>query len=172
MLHRAFSPMGRSGIGCTSYNQSEEMTRQRAAVGECFVAVVDGRIVGTVTLQSSGRRSDCRWYRQPHVTSLHQFAVDPAYQGTGIGKGMLSHAMEWAREHHFEELALDTPLPAKHLIQFYEAQGFRQVELVQFSGRAYVSCVLSLALPMQHLSERRHHHPAPAAKQPLFGTMV
>lgn len=84
---------------------------------------------------------------------MHQFAVDPVYQGTGVGKCLLLHALDWARQHHFEELALDTPLPAQHLIRFYEAHGFRQVELVQFSGRPYVSSVLSHSLEKVNASK-------------------
>jgi len=170
MLHRAFSPMGRDGIGCTCFDQSEATTRRRAALGECFVAVMDHRIVGTLTLQRADRRSDCRWYRRSNVTSLHQFAVDPAYQGEGVGKGLLAHAMDWAFENRFDELALDTPHPAQHLIRFYEAQGFRKVESVQFSGRPYQSCILSHSLVSapEGLPAASYQ----ASQQPLFGLLV
>ncbi len=172
MLHRAFSPMAREGIGCASSEQSEEATRHRASLGDCFVAVVNHRVVGTLTLRWASRRSDCRWYRQANVASLHQFAVDPAFQGEGIGTLLLRHAKNWAHQNHFDELALDTPLPAQHLIRFYEAQGFHQVGLVQFAGRSYVSCVLSHSLRGAQTHDYVNTTSFATNRQPLFGVLV
>lgn len=172
LLHRAFSPMGREGISCTSFNQSVEVTQFRVHLGACFVALDSGRIAGTLTLHQPEQRSECRWYRQADVASVHQFAVDPAYQGTGCGKALLRFATSWAREHDFHELALDTPLPASHLIAFYALQGFREVEQAQFSGRAYRSCVLSKTVnrtAAEHKPSPMHHYRQP---QPLFGSLV
>ena len=172
MLHRAFSPMGREGIACTCFNQTEATTRQRAMLGDCFVAVMGNRIIGTVTLHKPDRRNPCRWYRQSHVASLHQFAVDPIYQGTGVGKLLLQYALQWTREHGCRELALDTPQPASHLIQYYESQGFRQVGRQRFAGKTYDSCLLSHTLDVATFTDwRTPAHNAPQ-RQPMFGTMV
>ena len=143
MLHRAFSPLGHQGIGCTCFNQDVAVTAKRVALGECFVATRDGRIVGTLTMHLPDKQSECHWYRQADVASLHQFAVEPAYQGAGCGVSLLGFATQWAVAHGFHGLALDTPLPAIHLINFYEVQGFRKVERVRFPGKGYASCILS-----------------------------
>ena len=172
MLHRAFSPLGRQGLNCTGVNQSVEMTAQRARLGECFVAVCDGCIVGTVTLQEPQRYGECPWYRQSDVASLHQFAVDPSFQGTGCGKALLQFATRWARERHYSQLALDTPAPASHLIQFYLAQGFRIVEQVQLPGKTYRSSVLSKTIDPAPNSWMPRHYAQPARHLPLFGALV
>jgi GNAT superfamily N-acetyltransferase len=174
MLHRAFSPMGRRGIGCTCFNQSVEVTAERAGLGDCFVATQHGRIVGTLTLHDPDKRSECHWYRQADIASLHQFAVDPAYQGTGCGLALLEFAMQWAHQHHFHGLALDTPLPASDLIHFYEAHGFRKVERVRFHGKGYTSCVLSKTVrdATTHRDSNSELTQQNRLRKPLFGALV
>jgi GNAT superfamily N-acetyltransferase len=169
MLHRAFSPLGRLGLNCTGVSQSIETTAQRVRLGECLVAVCGGRLIGTLTLHRPERRSECRRYREADVASLHQFAVDPRYQGTGCGKALLLAATCWARERGFGELALDTPADAEHLIDFYRSQGFRVVDDVQLAGRSYRSGVLSKTIGVASSARP----PVPAARYaPLFGAMV
>jgi GNAT superfamily N-acetyltransferase len=146
MLHRAFGVLGRSGLNCPGVDQSIEATFHRARRGDCFVAIADGRIVGTLTLESPERGSVCHWYRRPDVASLHQFAVDPCHQGLGCGKALLQAAEEWTREHGYRELALDTPSDASHLVAFYRTQGFRVVGEMHRPGRRYRSAILSKTL--------------------------
>lgn len=171
MLHRAFSPMGREGIGCTGFNQSVEVTAERVRLGECFVAERDGRIVGTLTLHRPDKHSECHWYRQADVASLHQFAVDPAYQGTGCGASLLGFAKRWATEQGFHGLALDTPIPATHLIRFYEARGFRKIERVRFVGKAYTSCILSKTIGASSSCWSQNAQQS-VPRKPLFGALV
>lgn len=174
MLHRAFSTLGRMGIDCTCVNQTLETTARRVRLGDCHVAVREGRLIGTVTLHRPERRSESRWYRQPDVASLHQFAVDPRFQGTGCGKALLEAATNWAKDRGYGELALDTPALAAHLVEFYRSQGFRLVEEVQLPGKAYRSAVLSRTIGTgagaTTRSSRIHMPPSPHA--PLFGAMV
>jgi GNAT superfamily N-acetyltransferase len=172
MLHRALSRLGRMGLNCTGFNQSLETSAQRVRLGECHVAVCDGRLIGTLTRHKPDRRSDCRWYRQPDVASVHQFAVDPGFQGTGCGKALRLVATRWAREHDYAELALDTPALASHLIEFYVAQGFRIVEHVKLPGKTCLSAVFSHMIDLPAASREPRHHAQPVRNAPLFGTMV
>lgn len=143
MLHSAFSRLGRMGISCSCVDQSVARTRQRVGLGECFVAECEGRVVGTLTLHRHERGSESDVYRSRRVASLHQFAVDPEYQGRGVGGKLLELAETWAARHGYDELALDTPAAAAHLIAFYRHQGFRLAEILRFSGRDYASAVLA-----------------------------
>lgn len=172
LLHRAFAGLGRMGLPCACVDQSPQTTARRARLGECFVAVCDGRIVGTLTLHRPQPRSDCPWYRRQQVASVHQFAVDPAHQGSGCGTALLRFATRWARDRGFQELALDTPAPATHLVQFYQAQGFRLVEQVQFPARPYRSALLSKSIVRHSAALARPEACASARHIPLFGTMV
>lgn len=143
MLHRAFGALARLGLHCESFEQSIDVTAARIARGECFVALYRGRLVGTMTLEPPDPASACPIYTRADVASLHQFAVDPSLQGLGCGHALLSHALDWAREKGYRELALDTPAAARHLIHFYEQYGFEVVQCLRMPGRNYLSAVLS-----------------------------
>lgn len=143
LLQRAFAPMGEQGLNCTCVDQSVEMTQQRARLGDCFVAVVDGRLAGTITLHASDGGSAIRLYRDPKVASLHQFGVAPARQRAGIGRALLQTAEAWAKGRRYRQLALDTPAPAEPLRDYYARCGFRLADVVQLEGKTYPSVVLS-----------------------------
>ncbi|RQR48746.1 N-acetyltransferase [Burkholderia sp. Bp9126] len=142
LLHRAFARLGAMGLNCTCVDQAEDVTRRRAEAGECFVAVSAGRVIGTMTLHVADPASACSLYRHDGVATVRQVAVDPAWQGRGVGAMLLSFAGQWAATRGFALLALDTPRPAAHLLAFYRAQGFDIVDVVRFAGKRYDSAIL------------------------------
>ncbi|MGY4830544.1 GNAT family N-acetyltransferase [Sphaerotilaceae bacterium SBD11-9] len=146
LLHRAFAPLGQQGIACTCVDQSVETTRRRARLGDCFVAVCGGKVVGTITLHGTEWASPIRRYRDPAVASLHQFAVDPEHQRQGIGHGLLRTAENWARSRQYHELALDTPAAAEQLRDFYGRCGFKLADVARLAGKPYLSVILSKSL--------------------------
>ncbi|MBE0546148.1 MAG: GNAT family N-acetyltransferase [Rubrivivax sp.] len=143
MLRRAFARLGASGMNCTCVEQTPDVTRQRIGQGDCVVALAGPRIVGTVTLQTADPQAEIAWYRHPSVASLHQLAVEPVHQGTGVGKALLHAAEDWAFKQRCVALALDTPEPALHLHAYYARQGFSRQSTVQIAGRTYRSAVFS-----------------------------
>ena len=149
MLHRAFAPMAMLGANCQCVDQSPSTTRERMARGDCLVAVADRRIVGTLTLETCDPSSSVAHYRKPGVASLHQFAVDPAYQGAGVGRSMLKVATMWAHMRQFGELALDTPALALDVRSYYARQGFRWVAGVRVAGRSHDSVVMSKSISLE-----------------------
>ncbi len=144
MLHRSFARLGQMGFNCLCVAQPSHVTRERATKGDCYVAVSNGRIVGTMTLCAPDSESPCEWYQRPDVASLRQFAVDPGWQHRGIGKSLLALAEHWAASRGYAELVLDTPQRASHLIEFYRAQGFRTIDVMRFPDRSYDSTILSI----------------------------
>jgi GNAT superfamily N-acetyltransferase len=109
MLHRSFARLGGMGLNCTCVDQSALVTRARAMGGDCYVAVCNGRLVGTMTLYTQDTESVCALYRRDDIASVRQIGVDPAYQSRGIGKSLLAYADHWAAIRGYAELALDTP---------------------------------------------------------------
>ena len=143
MLHRAFARLGEMGVSCSCASQTAEVTRKRISRGSCYVALQGERIVGTVTVYETDLASESAHYRDAQVASVRQLGVDPDFQGKGIGSALLQVARSWARRHGYSWLALDTPEPACHLIQYYSALGFKMAETLQFSGRPYRSVLFA-----------------------------
>jgi GNAT superfamily N-acetyltransferase len=143
MLHRAFARLGAMHLNCTCVDQSVAVTQARATRGDCYVAVCDGQIAGTMTLYAPDRESPCELYRRDDMASMRQFGVEPAWQSRGIGTLLLTFADHWAAVRGYAELVLDTPQPAAHLIAFYRGHGFRIVDFVHFDGKRYDSAILS-----------------------------
>lgn len=142
MLHRAFARLGMMGLNCTCVDQSSAVTRQRALAGDCFVAVCDGKLLGTMTLHARDPESPCHHYHGDDVATIRQFGIDPLWQGRGLGKSLLGFAEHWAATRGYAQLALDTPDPAAHLIAFYRGQGFRIVDVMRFDGKTYDGAIL------------------------------
>src|SRR5882724_10809043 len=87
LLHRAYKALADQGMRYVASHQSEEVTYDRIIHGTCFIAEMDGRIVGTITLYD-GEKS-------PHYKLIEscsyfgQFAVKPTLQSKGIGSMLL-----------------------------------------------------------------------------------
>jgi predicted N-acetyltransferase YhbS len=141
LLHRAFGPLGRRGIHCSCVDQDVQTTRNRLMRGDAFVAEVEGKVVGTITMESANGSSPLAWYRNVNVASIHQFGVDPAHQGTGVGSRLLARGAAWARARGCTSVALDTPDSAVNLHAYYMSHGFRRVAVVQQVDKDYRSVV-------------------------------
>jgi len=146
LLHRAFNGLARQGIDCQCASQPVEKTRERAARGECFIAVTGAKIIGTLTLEPPDRAAAITAYRDAATASVHQLAVDPARQGEGVGGALVAYAAAWASARRYRRLALDTPEGALAQVAWYLDRGFDIVEKAHVPGRRYGSVVLARRL--------------------------
>ena len=146
LLHRAYARLGAMGLNYTAVNQSPEVTAKRVSGGQCFVAELSQRLVGTIVVQPTYARNDCEYFTRNGVAAVHQFGVEPGVQGQGVGRALLAACESWARERGFRELAMDTAEEAGHLISLYGRLGYAHVGHVQWQGKVYRSVVLSKAL--------------------------
>ena len=147
VIHSAYARLGAMGLNYTAVDQSPAVTRQRAGRGACFVAVQGHRLIGTITVQPPEPDSQCEHFRQSHVASARQFAVEPGFQGRGLGGSLLEVAESWASSHGYAEIAIDTAEAANHLIELYARRGYCHVGWVQWPGKRYRSVVMSRPLP-------------------------
>lgn len=143
LLHRAYATLGSMGLNYTAVDQTAEITAQRIAGGQCYIAEWSGAIAGTVVVKPTYQANECAYFTKPGVAAVHQFGVEPALQSKGIGRALLSACERWAVEHGFRELAMDTAEQAHHLIALYTRLGYRHVDFVQWPGKVYRSVVLS-----------------------------
>ena len=155
LLHRAYAPLAEAGLNFTAASQTEKVTRHRVAGGHALVAAGDGRLLGTVTVngpfdpnaQPWARATP--WFYRRDVAHLHQYAVEPSAQGSGIGQALLRGVEDWALQGGFRAIALDTAQPASHLRQRYERAGYAEVAQVQWDGKTYRSVVMVKPLALQ-----------------------
>lgn len=82
--------------------------------GEIFFALIDGEPVGCCAAIHEG---DGRW-------ELSKMAVDPGFQGRGIGEGLGRAVVEHVRKQHPRELYLVTNSSLTGAIRLYQRLGF------------------------------------------------
>jgi GNAT superfamily N-acetyltransferase len=170
LLHRAYKQHADRGLKALAAFQPEEVTRRRVADGECYIALYMGDIVGTIMFKSpeQTRRAwpGVPWFDPaapappapvtpvetehlngthiaPKVASFSQFAVEPDYQGKGIGGELMAQAEARAVALGASELALSTPEPAEWLVSMYLRHGYRRVTRWQWNETNYISAIMS-----------------------------
>jgi GNAT superfamily N-acetyltransferase len=143
LLRRATAALAEEGVlraDCAGAGHARLRLGEEEA---CFVALCNGRLVGTITLREPDPVSACLHYRRADVATFHRFGVDPSLQRQGIGRALLSFGNRWAAAHGYLQLALDMPVIGTALLDFFHAQGFSLIDTVRFAGRDYDSAVLS-----------------------------
>lgn len=145
LLNGAYQKLADQGFRFLASYQDAETTRRRLKKGECLVAVMDGKLVGTITFypEEKGRHF---WYKHPMVSKFGQFAVAPALQSAGVGGMLLDFVEDRARRNGFSELALDTAEKAVGLVAWYTKRGYRFIDFVQWTNANYRSVILSKRL--------------------------
>lgn len=146
LLHRAYGALAGRGMHFLASHQDEATTRRRIGAGQCWVAVAEDKIVGTIVLRDAARTRGSPWYERPEVASFGQFAVEPMWQNRGIGSRLVEQVEQRAAEMKVVELALDTAETADDLIRFYTRRGYRFIEYVKWDVVNYRSVLMSKRL--------------------------
>lgn len=100
-----------------------------------FVAEIDGAVAGTFALLIM----DNLGHRGAPSGVIEDVAVDPARQGSGIGRAMMAHALRECRKRGCYKVALSSNLKRRSAHAFYEAIGFERHGysfLVELEGAA------------------------------------
>lgn len=87
--------------------------------GTCFVAVQGSQTVGVYVLLST----------KPHTVELVNVAVEAAWQGKGIGKKLVLHAIETAKNEGFKTIEVGTGNSSLNQLGLYQKCGFRIVSI-------------------------------------------
>jgi len=149
LLHAAYASLAVQGWNFTAVDQSVEVTRQRLAGAQCYVAVAGGQLIGTVAVRGpkSGTELDppdqAAWlYGMPGTALVSQFAVHPDWRGRGLGERLMDTGEAWAMSRCFARAALDTAAPAVALRKRYRRRGYIEVGEVQWAGKTYRSVLM------------------------------
>ena len=146
LLNRAYASLARMGFRYVATWQDEEITQRRVGRGECLVAVISNRIVGTLLLEDPLHASGAEYYERSGVAKFQQFGVEPEWQGRGLGQRILRHAENRARAMGARELAFDTAEGAVHLIDMYKNWGYKVVGETNWDVTNYRSVIMSKEL--------------------------
>lgn len=146
LLHRGYRQLADMGLRYLATHQDAATTRKRISAGECFVATYENQIIGTITFCMPGIIGGSPWLKRADVGEFGQFAVDPPFQGNGVGTTMVEFIESLARQRGIRELALDTSEQAEHLIRWYTKMEYRFIEYVQWDVTNYRSVILSKTL--------------------------
>ncbi len=82
-----------------------------------WVATLDGSIVAGLTMMFEGEHA-----------SIANVAVDPRFQGQGLGKGLLNFAENEARTRGYEQLRLATHVALEENLALYRHLGWSELE--------------------------------------------
>jgi uncharacterized damage-inducible protein DinB/GNAT superfamily N-acetyltransferase len=160
LMHLSYAPLAAAGLNFSAATQTPDVTARRAAEGQCFVAELDGEIVGSVT--ACGPYADGEapwaasvpWFRDRDTAHFHQFAVHPALQGQGLGRRLVAACERWALQRGYRRMALDVAEPAAELRALYARLGYADVGQVHWQGRTYRSAIMQKSLDRSPLREQ------------------
>jgi GNAT superfamily N-acetyltransferase len=94
---------------------SQQTLHLRMRQMRVLVATVGGSVVGTV--------SGVCHAGEGHLRGM---AVLPGWHGRGVAAELLAAIEDWLRSHRCNRITLDTTLPLKAAMKFYEKSGYEQ----------------------------------------------
>jgi predicted N-acetyltransferase YhbS len=156
LLHRAYRRNADMDIHFVASHQDIEVTKERLANGPSFIAELDGKIVGTITLTFPMNVPHAEYMTDRPLASFGQFAVEPGLQKAGIGRRLIETVEKEAIQLGAEEICLDTAQPAVHLIAYYERLGYEiRAEAdwrpeVNYKSWVMVKTLVSVGTPQKH----------------------
>jgi ribosomal protein S18 acetylase RimI-like enzyme len=91
-----------------------------------LVAVEDGRVLGTASLEFDDRIEEEDPPLAPHEVEVRMVGVDPAARGRGIGRRLMAASIEESRALGKTELLLHTTTRMRVAQRMYESMGFER----------------------------------------------
>lgn len=126
LAYKEFGPPGESGWD--DYRRRIADVASRADRTVVLLAIEEGRILGTVTLELEDRvpGGHERPALEPDQAHVRMLGVHPDAQGRGIGKRLMLACIDRARREGKARMSLDTTDQMKVAQHLYESMGFRR----------------------------------------------
>ena len=111
------------GYPCTKEEIEERLIPYKnKAHGVVFVAVLDGTVVGWISLNVV-----CYFYVKPFI-EVSGFVVEEKERNKGIGKRLLEVAEAWTKEQGYRLIRIRTNVIRERAHKFYENNGYKKVK--------------------------------------------
>ncbi len=152
LLHDAYAQHAAEGRRFFASHQTEADTAYRLRGAECWLAHIDGALVGTVTVAAPSRTAESPhrggnpYYDRPAVGTFYQLAVASHLIKHGIGDLLLRKAEQQLVELGAETAVIDTSEHAHELLGWYGRRGYVRIGELDWSITNYRSIVLEKAL--------------------------
>lgn len=98
----------------------------RAGASPVLVAVEDGRVLGSATLEIDGRMDDEDPPLEPDEAHIRMLGVDPAARGRGVARALMDACFDRAREAGRTRMTLNTTQRMTAAQAMYERMGFER----------------------------------------------
>lgn len=125
-----YSVAGQVTRNCIGYSREftgeddEWIKEWNEADNSCiFVAEMEGKIAGVCCVNLYGFESD-----KGTVLWIREVAVDPQYQGEGIGRSLLTYAIKWGKQNGAKRSFLACDVENHRGINLYESLGYVRAE--------------------------------------------
>lgn len=141
LLWKANEPNRERGfLQATSSMSGAELERYIGPAGKTWVALLDGRLVGTISARPIKRST---WYAKGEILDYILAGVDPDHQGEHIGSALADALFKYAGEEGYSVIELDTAEPNRHAQNVYLHQGFVYVGYASRKGAGHYSVVMA-----------------------------
>ncbi len=140
LLHTAFAKRVNQGMRFRAASQDVQTTIEKVGDGICLVALLDNKLVGTITvIYRKVDSKNKKWYHNNSYCYADQLAVHPAYQKKGIAEKLRAERLKICFEKKVDACILDTSIKAKSLVKLHIDSGFQKVELLSSPHTNYYS---------------------------------
>jgi S-(2-succino)cysteine N-acetyltransferase len=161
VIYKAYVTIRELELSWPAANADLQLVRDNIATNECYVLVLDGVIAATLTLSK-----DKLVHWSTDDPFVKWFAVDPVYQGQGIGSKLLTWVEETIIRDRLGSAALTLATAEKHpwLLAMYERKGYVRINSID-RGNGDGTMYLLRKIVNPDLFEARQHRSEPTKTQ-------
>lgn len=135
----------------TALISGDELAERVGKDGYCFVALEDGRLVGTISLKFLQRD---HWYHKGTIAYSMMLGILPEASGKGIYSMLKARLNEVSREHGVNVVEIDTNERNRKIMEISERHGYHKVRIKASHKVRHYSVVMVKWLDGCPFSER------------------
>lgn len=118
---------------------SKEILQQDIELQQIWKLQVGTTIIGTIVLTEMEDKEykNVKWLTKNYKNLyIHRLAVLPNFQGKGYAQKLMNFAENYAKEHNFKSIRLDTFSQNKRNQLFYEKRNYTKLESIYFPNQS------------------------------------